>query len=223
MMLIFFSAKSYFSEMSFGEIALACLNGVRFDMASAAYLVMPFIFLFLMPVNSRLYLKTTFSISVLAIFTLILFGAVDAEYFGMFTKHITSEFAAAAGSIRFLVGFIISEYLLWVAVIFLTIAAALFICFRYINLNYERKTLSGMFLIKNIAVLVIFAFCAVIAARGKILFNNRPLKVMDASIFGNAKMADIALIGVFPAYEYTVKFRNITIQLPPPHFISYSI
>lgn len=222
MILVFASAKNYFSALGAGEIILACLNGMRFDMASAAYIVMPFIFLFFLPVNSGLYLKITLFAGVSAVFALVLFGAADVAYFGMFTKHLTSEPAAAAGSIRFLIGFALTEYPLWLAVILFAFSGAVFVCFRCVGYNYTRKNLSGGFIVKNTALILVFAFCAVIAARGKIFFNNRPLKVMDAGIFGNEKMADIALTGIFPAYEYTVKFQNVITRFPPPS-VSHSV
>lgn len=195
--LLFCFNYSFFEKLSFWQTFTAFLSGLRFDFSAIALFVFPLIFMMILPVKSRKWLKTwTFALCA----EFILSGALltaDLIYFGYVKRHMGEELLSLGNDFSFIVGYAFGPGL-WILLL-LIIAFAFFIWLvnTIINIYYDKPEFMGG---KEILFYFLFILLAAFGIYGKA--GKAPLNIPDAYKNADSGMAaDLALNGIFTSYS----------------------
>ena len=198
------SYMDFFSDLGFGQVVYAFIDGVRFDLSIAlTFAAFP---LLLIAFPSRLIGRTwvrfwTFVILMLSlVYALVLAG--DIIYFDYVKRHISNELLLVMDDVSFLEDMLFEEYRSLIPVFLVS----LYLLYRFSKkvvgtIDYGKRSLPGFILL----FVVLF-----ILVRGS--FSEKPINVIDAFNSGSAKQGNLTLNGCFTAYHYTRKSGKFSVR-----------
>lgn len=195
--LLFCFNYSFFEKLSFRQTFTAFLNGLRFDFSTIALFAFPLIFVMILPVKSRKWLKTwTFALCV----EFILSGALltaDLIYFGYVKRHMGEELLSLGNDFSFIVGYAFGPGLWILLLLIFSFALFIWLVNTIINIYYEEPKFLGW---KEALFYFLFILLAAFGIYGKA--GKAPLNIPDAYKNADTGMAaDLALNGIFTSYS----------------------
>ncbi|MCO5252140.1 MAG: sulfatase-like hydrolase/transferase [Candidatus Kapabacteria bacterium] len=204
---------------SFPNILLAFMQGVRFDIVIAGYiLLLPFLVLTVMSVINR---RSVIVDIVLRSFVFLAFSLVflicasDIPYFGQFFQRFSVGAFQWADSLSFVSSMILQEpkYFLY-AIPFLASTITLYYILRNIfNYKFESKPERGYFIKSIIGILALLLI--IVGIRGRI-HHKAPISVGTAYFCDDAFLNQLGLNPTFTllrSYLDQLDERNSTIEL----------
>jgi phosphoglycerol transferase MdoB-like AlkP superfamily enzyme len=184
----------YFASLSASEVAMAFIEGVRFD---AAVIMIPFGVIALMIVFpfkwKRLWMWIAFAIYPILAIVLI----TDVIYFGNVKRHLANEIKFLSNEVDFAIS-MLNEYAstLFIIVVVLIICAVFWHKLSQLPDKYDKLTALKIFLV----VLISFAMI-----RGT--FTAKPISTIDA-FRGGAVQGNLIVNGIFSMYKYSSHARK---------------
>lgn len=181
-----------FKNHSFGDLLLAFLWGVRFDLSMIALFYSLPVLLFNLPFLQlpaviRVGSLMSFLITSFIIFVL----SCDLVYFGYVLHHLTDEPLLLKSDFDAFLGWIFSTYLLY----FFLFLGALFVLgwvFKRWFITHENLKASWK---KKLVELVILTLVFILMGRGTL--SRKPISVVDAFRSGDPALANLSLNGLF--------------------------
>lgn len=194
----------YFSDLSFGQVAYAFLDGLRFDLSILlTFTAFPLLFITVPStrIGPRWITFWTFVILVFGvIFTMVLLG--DIVYFDYVGRHLANEILLVMNDVDFLVDMVVFQYPYLVLLILVAIYMVQHVTRRMVRgIDHSRRSVVGFVL------LFVFLF---IAIRGS--FSSKPINVIDAFNSGNVKQANLTLNGCFTSYHFSRKSGKFEVK-----------
>ena len=186
-----------FTELSWGQLAISFLEGVRFDLASTTILLLIPMLLLTFPLRftgSSIYRILIQVIVYLQLLGLIIFLSADFVYFSHVKRHITNELLFLANDTEYL---LLEAKAQWLAILVVLVAAVL--CFPLFLRWHCRQNAVGVRSWSG--YLLIFLVMAVLARGG---VQMKPIAVIDAYRHGNGSMGNLILNGMFSASHYSI-------------------
>lgn len=162
---------------------------------------------FLIPFKSKFYFYFFIVLDVILLMLYGLFLAGDVVFFKIFSKHITVELPTAIGNIQFLIAFSFYNYWYVVLFLFFVLVAVLKFGFGLIKKFYSQN-LCGSTIKEALILILMLSIISFIGIWGRFSIRGKPLRNMDADIFGERKIADISLNGIFTSYQAMRNFKN---------------
>ena len=195
--LLFALNYSFFSPLTFLQTFTSFFTGLRFDFAAIALFVCPFIFLMMLPVKTRKWIKTwAFFLS----FQLVFFAALltaDLIYFGYVKRHMGEELLSLANDFGFIVGYAFGQGFWVLLLLIIAFAAIVWLINLIINALYQEPRFCGF---KEVIFYAVFIGLAFFGVHGK--FTKTALNIPDAYTNADTSMAaDLALNGIFTSYS----------------------
>ncbi|WP_428048310.1 LTA synthase family protein [Candidatus Proelusimicrobium excrementi] len=195
--LLFCFNYSFFEKLSFWQTFTAFLSGLRFDFSAIALFVFPLIFMMILPVKSRKWLKMwTFALCA----EFVLSGALltaDLIYFGYVKRHMGEELLSLGNDFSFIVGYAFGPGLWILLLLIFAFAFFIWLVNTIINIYYDKPEFMGR---KEIMFYFIFILLAAFGIYGKA--GKTPLNIPDAYKNADTSMAaDLALNGIFTSYS----------------------
>ena len=194
---VLFVYKELFTELSWGQLAISLLEGVRFDLASTTILLLIPMLLLTFPLRftgSSTYRILIQVIVFLQLLGLIIFLSADFVYFSHVKRHITNELLFLANDTEYL---LLEAKAQWLAILVVLVAAVL--CFPLFLRWHCRQNVVGVRSWSG--YLLIFLVMAVLARGG---VQMKPIAVIDAYRHGNGSMGNLILNGMFSASHYSI-------------------
>ncbi len=194
-----------FSAISFWPLLHAFLYGLKFDFATAAVFVLPPIFLLMLPLKARAWLKfwTVFLILEFIFFAAAL--ASDLIYFGYVKRHMGEEILNLSNDITFIIGYALGTGLPVLIMLLASLALLLWAVNKFINSRYAAPRFGG---IKEIIFYALICFIMFIGIFGG--FAKNPLNIPDAYVsVRNNDLANLSLNGIFTSYQVLLKGNYI--------------
>lgn len=195
--LLFCFNYSFFEKLSFWQTVTAFLSGLRFDFSAIALFVFPLIFMMILPVKSKKWLKVwTFALCA----EFVLSGALltaDLIYFGYVKRHMGEELLSLGNDFSFIVGYAFGPGLWILLLLIFAFAFFIWLVNTIINIYYDKPEFMGR---KEILFYFIFILLAAFGIYGKV--GKTPLNIPDAYKNADSGMAaDLALNGIFTSYS----------------------
>jgi phosphoglycerol transferase MdoB-like AlkP superfamily enzyme len=203
--LLFCFNKDLFADITTLQIIEAFFRGLRFDAASIAILVLPLIFMMMLPVKTSKWLKfwTTF-----LSFEFVLFAALltaDLIYFGYVKRHMGEELLSIGNDISFIIGYIFGPGLLPSIILLAALSVIIWLKNKLINIFYREPSFKG---IKEFLIYIIFAALILIGSYGGC--TKHFLNIPDAyAATENNNIANLSLNGIFTSYNIIRKSQYI--------------
>ena len=194
---VLFVYDELFTELSWGQLAISLLEGVRFDLASTTILLLIPMLLLTFPLRftgSSTYRILIQVIVFLQLLGLIIFLSADFVYFSHVKRHITNELLFLANDTEYL---LLEAKAQWPAILGVLFAAVL--CFPLFLKWHRRQNVVGVRSWSG--YLLIFLVMAVLARGG---VQMKPIAVIDAYRHGNGSMGNLILNGMFSASHYSI-------------------
>lgn len=209
---VFLLKYADFTGLNLREVVMPFLVGLRFDLATSAYVLIPFIALMFLPYfsMSKKYLKVllTFNLCWLILINVYLF--VDLLYYPFSLRHLSFELFNTKGDIVPLIKIGFSEYFLQILFFCLFLIAMGFAYHFLSSKVFKRFSHDSYSFIKKIfseavSLLVVTAL-SIIMARGGL--QMKPLKYSDAFTFNSPFLGHLALNGVYTTMRTYYSFRE---------------
>ncbi|MDR0646781.1 MAG: sulfatase-like hydrolase/transferase [Elusimicrobiota bacterium] len=203
--ILFYLNKDLFADIALRQIFGAFLNGLRFDAASIAILVLPPIFMMILPLKKLRWLKfwTTF-----LTFEFILFGALltaDLIYFGYVKRHMGEELLNMNNDMSFIMGYIFGPGLPASILLIASLSAAIWLKNKFLNASFREPRFKGL---KEIFLYIIFIVLIVLGAYGG--YKKHPLNIPDAyNATESNNIANLSLNGIFTSYNIIRKSQYV--------------
>ena len=194
---VLFVYGELFTELSWGQLAISLLEGVRFDLASTTILLLIPMLLLTFPLRftgSSIYRILIQVIVYLQLLGLIIFLSADFVYFSHVKRHITNELLFLANDTEYL---LLEAKAQWPAILGVLVAAVL--CFPLFLKWHHSQNVVGVRSWSG--YLLIFLIMAVLARGG---VQMKPIAVIDAYRHGNGSMGNLILNGMFSASHYSI-------------------
>ena len=194
---VLFVYGELFTELSWGQLAISLLEGVRFDLASTTVMLLIPMLLLTFPLRftgSSAYRILIQAIVYLQLLGLIIFLSADFVYFSHVKRHITNELLFLANDTEYL---LLEAKAQWPAILGVLVAAVL--CFPLFLKWHHRQNVVGVRSWSG--YLLIFLIMAVLARGG---VQMKPIAVIDAYRHGNGSMGNLILNGMFSASHYSI-------------------
>ncbi len=188
---------SYFSDLSFSELILIFLNGVRFDLVAIIVFNIPFITLLSIPFSfryNRIYQRIAGFFYVIPNAFAFLGNCVDFEFFKFTSRRMTSEIFNIIGigdDFTVLLKQYITDFkyvvIIWILLIFLLI-----FFYNFTKVVSDKKVKENKFKYYSIETSLFFTylFICIIGIRGG--FQLKPISIISAGRFTDSK--NIALV-----------------------------
>jgi phosphoglycerol transferase MdoB-like AlkP superfamily enzyme len=194
--LFYFFNTGYFSNITFKEIMLIFLGGLRFDISAIFILNIPFIFLQSIPfyfrnslifrLISKLYFLIINSIAILA-------NCVDFIYFRFTLKRTTADFFSLfkmGEDMKNIIPQIIKDFW-YVVIIWIALVLLLIYLYKWANYYENKKQFTLKYYIRSSVVFIIISFLTVIGARGG--FQLKPIDIITASQYASSNNIPLVL------------------------------
>ncbi|MBI4849094.1 MAG: LTA synthase family protein [Nitrospirae bacterium] len=212
--LTFFLKYSDITGINFKDVLLAFCVGLRFDLATAGYILTPVTLLFFIPFISERekYLKITSLLSLLWLNLIIIFLFVDLNYYQFSQRHLTFEISNTMGDIPSIVKSGFREYFPEMLSLFFCMAVYSYGYLFAIKKIFIRTPAGQPRLLKDIcvygAVLLIIGSSTVVMARGGI--QRLPLNLSDAYVGNSSYLGNLALNGAYTSLRtlYSLQFKD---------------
>ena len=188
---------SYFSGLGFGDLLLAFINGIRFDISTLVILNIPVIALHFFPFRffyTRFYQRFIKVIFMLINIPCLLINCVDFGYFRFTFRRTTVDvlgILTGGGDIFRTLPVMIKDFW-YILVIWLVLSWLLIKLYSVISRNhFNRYTFHTGFIAQRFLVHIIFIGLIVIGFRGGI--QLKPLSIISAGQINSVKAAPLAL------------------------------
>lgn len=190
---LFVEYYSYFKELSFGEVLVGFIHGIRFDLNILFTFLSPMILLLNLPfkfTQNKIYQAVAFIFGFVILSTLagILFG--DVAYFDECKRHMGNEMFMLGADKSFIVEMIPLYFYHSLTAIFMMIAVG-FVGY----LLYKAPTIASKHPIYLLLLLIVVSFAAI---RGS--FASKPITIANAFIGSNTKQGTLSLNGAFTTF-----------------------
>lgn len=203
--LLFLLNRELFADVKIMQIIGAFTGGLRFDAATISVLVLPLVFMVILPVKSRKWLKFW---TTLITFQFILFAAftvADLIYFGYVKRHMGEELLSLGNDLSFIVGYIFGPGLVPMLLLIGALAGIIWLKDKLLNIFYTEPVFRGL---KEIAVYIIFIIFIFLGARGG--FIRHKINIPDAYTATECSIiADMSLNGIFTSYNILLNSNYI--------------
>ena len=210
--IVFLFKYADFSALKGGELFPAFLAGLRFDLATSAYVLIPFAAMAFLPVLSgnSTYLKAVSVLNACWLIVLDIYLLVDLLYYPFSLRHLSFELFSTKGDILSMVKLGMVEYPREIAAFALFMALMIFAFFfltRRILRNYAHRGYSAARkLVTDFVPLLLVAALMVVMSRGGL--QMKPLKYSDAFAFHSPFLGQLALNGVYTTMRTYYSFRE---------------
>ena len=178
--LVFLLKYADFTALKGMDLFPAFLAGLRFDLATSAYVLVPFAVLVFLPLlsGSRRYLGVLSVVNAFWLVLLDIYLFVDLLYYPFSLRHLSFELFSTKGDLMSMVKLGFLEYSLEMAVFFVFVALMIFAYFSLTrrmlrNYAHSKYSLTRKLLADGVIILVA-ATLMVVMARGGI--QMKPLK-----------------------------------------------
>jgi phosphoglycerol transferase MdoB-like AlkP superfamily enzyme len=190
---LFFLAYNFesFDNSSFGDLTVAFLHGIRFDLSAIIYVNLFWILTYIPVIynyKSIKYLKFTQWVFYISNFFAILFNIIDAEYFRFQKMRSSANLFSGENDILKLLPSYLRDYW-WIIImsLFIIYLVSRFHTKAQLSLKKEYKSFASL---KTIALIMFFGVL-IIAARGGM--QTKPIQTITASYYGDAQNAALVL------------------------------
>ncbi len=204
-LLLFTLNYSTFSALPFTDILWGFLQGIRFDAATIALFALPFIWLMILPVKSKKWIKFW---TVFIVFEFILAAAVlaaDMIYFGYVKRHMGEELLSLANDITFIIGYAFGPGLKILIPLLFALFVLVWAISAFIDRHYNEPSFK---LSKEGPVYAVILALILICVYGKPA--KYPLNIPDAYYsVQNSNVANLALNGIFTSYQVIMQGNYI--------------
>jgi phosphoglycerol transferase MdoB-like AlkP superfamily enzyme len=191
----------------------AFLAGLRFDLATSAYVLVPFAVLAFLPYlsGSTRYLRALSVVNVCWLVVLDIYLFVDLLYYPYSLRHLSFELFTTKGDLMSMVRLGVLEYPWQMAIFFFIMA---FIVFAYFSFTRRmlggkdappKRSFVGRLLMDGVTILVMAALMVVMARGG---VQMKPLKYSDAFAFQSPFLGQLVLNGVYTTMRTYYSFRE---------------
>ncbi|MCL5023551.1 MAG: LTA synthase family protein [Nitrospirae bacterium] len=194
------------------DLLSAFLVGLRFDLSTSAYVLIPFAVLVFLPLlsDSKKYMKLVLSLNLCWLVALDTYLFADLLYYPFSRRHLSFELfsskgdmlsVARTGLLAFPLDFLLFSLLLAGLIL------SYFFIFRRVlrDYSYAGRPLSGKLLMNAAGIILIAAF-SIIAARGGT--QMKPMKYSDAFAFHSPFLGQLALNGIYTTMRTYYSFRE---------------
>ncbi len=210
--LVFLFKYADFPGLKGADLLPAFLVGLRFDLATSAYVLIPFAVVAFLPYVSgnRTYLRVASAANAFWLVLLDIYLFVDLLYYPFSLRHLSFELFSTKGDIMSMVKLGLLEYSLEMAVFFAFVGLMTFAYFALArrilkNQAYMRWSLAGKLVADGVTVLIM-ATLVVVMARGGV--QMKPLKYSDAFAFHSPFLGQLVLNGVYTTMRTYYSFRE---------------
>jgi phosphoglycerol transferase MdoB-like AlkP superfamily enzyme len=194
------------------DIVPALLTGLRFDLSTTAYLMVPFSVLIFIPYFSRkdAYKKILVLCNLCWLILVAIYLFVDLQYYSFAARHLSFELFNTTGDLLSIVKIGWLEYAPQLAIFFLFLAG---ISFAYLSLSkrvLNKCTGDGYPFMKRIIIesseLIVVLVLLIIMTRGGI--QTKPITLSDSAKFNSPFMQHLALNGVYTTLRTFYSMRE---------------
>ena len=189
----------YFSALTFFDYLFAFVHGLRFDLATIAWLIFPLLLLSFIAV--RIVNLVALWLCFVSLAIAILGLSMDVVFFQYVNRHIGNELLQVKGNLSYLSAMMLS-YWHWTAVYFLALIG--------FGFWWQKKIISPCQISKKIGykfiLLPIFLTVSLIAMRGG--FTEKPMGVADAFVNDSHERAGLTLNGIYSAFSISDSGKN---------------
>ena len=210
--LVFLFKYGDFAALKGVDLFPAFLAGLRFDLATSAYVLVPFASLAFLPYLSgnRTYLRVLSVVNAFWLVLLAIYLFVDLLYYPFSLRHLSFELFSTKGDLMSMVKLGLLEYSLEMAVFALFVSAMMFAYFfltRRILRNHAHSKYSLVRkLITDGVTILVMATLMVVMARGGL--QMKPLKYSDAFAFHSPFLGQLVLNGVYTTMRTYYSFKE---------------
>jgi phosphoglycerol transferase MdoB-like AlkP superfamily enzyme len=210
--LVFLFRYADFSGLKGTDLFPAFLSGLRFDLSTSAYVLVPFAVLVFLPYLSghRTYLRVVSGVNAFWLVLLDIYLFVDLLYYPFSLRHLSFELFSTKGDIMSMVKLGLLEYPLEMTAFFLFVALMVLAYFSLSRRILTNAAHPGHSPIRKIvadgATILVMASLMVVMARGGI--QMKPLKYSDAFSFHSPFLGQLVLNGVYTTMRTYYSFRE---------------
>jgi phosphoglycerol transferase MdoB-like AlkP superfamily enzyme len=193
-----------FDSLVAGQLLLAFLSGLKFDLAtSATFVGIPFLMMNL-PIVSRKWFKAWTLIAIIEFFLMVPILVADHIFFGHVKRHIGDEIKLIGNDLGFLLDFTLKGY---VPHLIFALAASVVLFMLLSKLIDKWYSKDFRFKTEPVRILAVIFFL-VMAIRG-FTFHGKPIGVVDAFDYGSSEYGNVVLNGVFTSYQSSRSSKSI--------------
>lgn len=188
---------SVFSGLAFGQIITAFLTGFKFDFTTVSLLVLPFVFLMILPVKSRAWLKLWAFLLTVEFILLSSILSANLIYFSYVKRHLGEELLSIGNDFSYIIGYAAGDGF-WILALFLLVFIVILLFINFlINRLYRCPKYGGA---AELFFYILFIAIMFFGMHGR--FAKEALNIPDAyaSIHSSAA-ANLALNGIFTSYK----------------------
>lgn len=180
-----------FANSSFGDLLIAFLHGIRFDLSAVIYINLLWIIIYIPVIynyDNKKYLIFTQWVFYLSNFAAILFNIIDVEYFRFQKMRSGAQmFSGENDIIKLLPSYFRDYWWIFILSVFTVYLISKFHKKAQLVLKKEYKRFVAL---KTISLIMFFAML-IIAARGGM--QTKPIQTISASYYGDAQNAALVL------------------------------
>ena len=180
-----------FANSSFGDLLIAFLHGIRFDLSAVIYINLLWIIIYIPVIynyDNKKYLIFTQWVFYLSNFAAILFNIIDVEYFRFQKMRSGAQLFNGENDITKLLPAYFRDY--WWIFILSVFTVYLISKFHKKAQLVLKKEYKRFVALKTISLIMFFAML-IIAARGGM--QTKPIQTISASYYGDAQNAALVL------------------------------
>jgi phosphoglycerol transferase MdoB-like AlkP superfamily enzyme len=201
-----------FAGLNLREVISALLTGLRFDLSTSAYILIPFSFLLFIPYLSwrDAYLRVLLLCNLCWLILIDIYLFVDLQYYSFVSRHLSFELFNTTGDILSMVKLGLLEYApqivsLCLALIAISLAYHVFGKRVLRKSSREGYPLTKKIIIESAEFLVIVALSIVITRGG---FQMKPITLSDSAKFSSPFLQHLALNGVYTTLRTFYSMRE---------------
>jgi len=189
--------RNFFSDVSLGNLLIAFIHGMRFDLSAIIILNLPLIALHFFPINvfyNKKYQKVMKWVFALINIPPLLFSCIDFIYFRFTFRRTTADVLSMLGLGGDVVKLLPAMFLdFWyVLLIWITLSIFLIIMFsRITSKHFENYKFRTGLSVRKIAFHFIFLILIVIGFRGGIQY--KPINILSAGEINSTQAAPLVL------------------------------
>lgn len=211
LLLLFY--PDYFAPLSNYQLALAFVNGIRFDLALLVLALAPVFLLLSLPlkvVYNRYVLNVLAVVSSLLMAALIGIYIADIAYFAEVKRHMGQDLLRLDADFSFIWQLAISSRLhttiIGLAIIGAYVLGAYFLLYKFRKPQHMVSKLWQKLLLMLVTVLLL-----VFLARG-MRFGGKPISYIDAFAQGSQQAGNLALNGAYATIMEAYKYKNSQLE-----------
>ncbi len=204
--IFYFKYIALFSNVSFWQISIAMLGGLRFDFSTAATLLSPFTLLIFFPgVPNRMRLvKPLLYLMLFWELLLIIWNVADVAYFSFVQRHMTFEIVNVAGDIDVMLMLAVKSYLPWILIGGLGLAVYAWFFLGVVSFFLRKKKRALMLdhqkdVVSGPIALAVILLLSVVFIRGGL--QMKPLGVKNAFQDENVELGILSLNGLYTTFS----------------------